>query len=350
MTTIKEIAEKCGVSIGMVDRVLHDRGVVKPATREKVWAAVKELGYRPNHVAQGLATRKKKLKLGMILPESTNHPFFLDIRRAAVEKAEELTAYGVQVIFIDVDVDHFLGEGCKQENADSRALDLMEELDGLAIIGGNTPGERQILDRAQKKNIPIVFFNARFPDVNALAYVGCDYEKAGQLAAGLSALCAGEAAQVCIYSESSSAMEPISEAGRLNGFQQEIARRYPNMRILDMRTISDDQIDNYLSALDMFRQYPDVNIVYVINPRDYGICRAIHRADEKKQVRIIPNDLVDEQIKMLQDGIISATITQEPERQGAEPLDILFRYLAHGIVPNQEQCFTKLSIHIAQNV
>ncbi len=117
MTTIKEIAEKCGESIGTVDRVLHDRGAVKPATREKVWAAVKELGYRPNHVAQGLAARKKKLKLGMILPESTNHPFFLDIRRAAVEKAEELTAYGVQVIFFDVDVDHFLGEGCKQKKA-----------------------------------------------------------------------------------------------------------------------------------------------------------------------------------------------------------------------------------------
>lgn len=350
MATIKEIAERSGVSIGTVDRVLHERGAVKPETREKVWAVVKELGYHPNQAAQGLAVRKRNLKLGMLLPVSEGHLFFLNVRRAAMKKAEELKEYGVQVLFADVDEDYLVGEGCWREEADSRVLDFMEGLDGLALMGIDSPGIHQILERAQEKRIPIVFFNSWIPDTTALAYVGCDYEKSGRLAAGLSALCSGEDAQVCIYSESVSTKGILSESGRLQGFQQEAAERYPHMRILDLRIISDDLIDNYLSAVDMFRQYPDVNIVYVINPRDYGICRAIRRADEKKQVRIITNDLVEEQVKMLRDGTISATITQEPERQGAEPLDILFCYLAYGIVPDQVQCMTKLNIHIPQNV
>ena len=88
------------------------------------------------------------------------------------------------------------------------------------------------------------------------------------------------------------------------------------MKILDVRPVSADQIDNFLSAQDMFRTFPDVNIVYVVNPADYGICEAICRADKNHQVRIITNDLVARQIPMIDQGIISATICQEPESKG----------------------------------
>ena len=68
MATIKEIAEKAGVSIGTVDRVLHNRGMVNAQTKERVETVMKELNYRPNQVAQGLAVMKKKLKIGFFIP------------------------------------------------------------------------------------------------------------------------------------------------------------------------------------------------------------------------------------------------------------------------------------------
>ena len=64
MATIKDIAREAGVSIGTVDRVLHDRGMVSPETKARILDVMKELDYKPNHAAQGLAIRKKKLKLG----------------------------------------------------------------------------------------------------------------------------------------------------------------------------------------------------------------------------------------------------------------------------------------------
>lgn len=66
MATIKQIAEKAGVSIGAVDRVLHDLGMVSEQTREKIMQIVRELDYHPNQTAQGLAVMKKKQKLGFL--------------------------------------------------------------------------------------------------------------------------------------------------------------------------------------------------------------------------------------------------------------------------------------------
>jgi LacI family transcriptional regulator len=49
--TIKEVAEKAGVSRGTVDRALHDRAGVNPEVALKVRKAAKELGYVPNPTA-----------------------------------------------------------------------------------------------------------------------------------------------------------------------------------------------------------------------------------------------------------------------------------------------------------
>ena len=50
-TTIKMIAERAGVSIGTVDRVLHDRPYVKAEVRERVLRVMEELDYHPNRMA-----------------------------------------------------------------------------------------------------------------------------------------------------------------------------------------------------------------------------------------------------------------------------------------------------------
>lgn len=340
MATIKDIAQKAGVSIGTVDRVLHNRGMVNEQTKQQILAVIKELDYHPNQAAQGLAVRKRRLKLYFIIPDAKNHPFYSDVRNAAEKKAAELKQYGVQVVFRIL-----------KENLSLESLHLyedLEEMDGLVMLGMQYGELKKYLSEVQKRKIPIVFYNSILENFEYLAYVGCNYVNAGRLAAGLSALAGGEDARVCIYSEGY--VEIASYDERLKGFREEVENQYPEMQILDVREISNDQIDNYLSAVDMLKTFPDVNVVYVMNPADYGICEAIARADEKHQIRIITNDLVERQIGMIKKGIISATVCQEPEKQGAEPLEILFRYLAYSTLPEEKKCYTNLSIHIAQNL
>lgn len=343
MATIKDIAQKAGVSIGTVDRVLHDRGMVNPETKARILQVMKELDYHPNHAAQGLAVRKKKLKLCFLIPANHNHPFYYDIKKSALKKAEELKQYGVQVLFKELTVTL---SGQFPSYSDLFPSD--EIIDGMILPGIKGVNASLFFEELDRRRIPYVFYNGLAEAKNCLAYVGCNYIKSGKLAAGLSALLGREDARVCIYSEGRDGIP--SHTDRICGFREEAAARYPDMQILDVRPISTNQIDNFLSAQEMFETYPDVNIVYVVNPADYGICEAVSRADQNHQVRIITNDLVSKQIPMIDQGIISATICQEPEKQGSMPLDILFRYLAYGTIPKEKICYTNLSIHIAQNL
>ena len=68
-TTIKMIAERAGVSIGTVDRVLHDRPYVKAEVRERVLRVMEELDYHPNRMASALATSGTPRKLALVQPD-----------------------------------------------------------------------------------------------------------------------------------------------------------------------------------------------------------------------------------------------------------------------------------------
>lgn len=57
--TVKDVARIAGVSIGTVDRVLHDRGEVSQKSKERVLKVIEEIGYKPNIYASMLASNKE---------------------------------------------------------------------------------------------------------------------------------------------------------------------------------------------------------------------------------------------------------------------------------------------------
>ena len=74
MATIKEIAQRAGVSIGTVSNVLNELPTVREAARQRVLEAIQDLGYQPSLL--GRALRKDKTNMiVMIVPDITN-PFF----------------------------------------------------------------------------------------------------------------------------------------------------------------------------------------------------------------------------------------------------------------------------------
>lgn len=83
--TIKEVAEKAGVSVTTVSRVINENLRVRQDTRERVYRVIKELGYVPNAMARGLTLGKTRT-IGLILPEIADG-FFSQVIRGADETA-----------------------------------------------------------------------------------------------------------------------------------------------------------------------------------------------------------------------------------------------------------------------
>jgi DNA-binding LacI/PurR family transcriptional regulator len=97
-TTIYDIAERAGVSIATVSKVINGSGRISISTRKKVVNIMQELGYQPSVVASAL-TGKQTFTLGLLIPDLAN-PFFAEISRSIEDRAHEM---GFSVIICSTD-------------------------------------------------------------------------------------------------------------------------------------------------------------------------------------------------------------------------------------------------------
>ncbi|MEG0743138.1 MAG: LacI family DNA-binding transcriptional regulator, partial [Clostridia bacterium] len=87
-TTVKQLAEHCGVSIGTIDRVLNNRKGVSASTKELVHKAIVELHYSPNYMAKSLSMQRS-LSIGVVLFNLKNS-YFGQLAEAMVSEATQL--------------------------------------------------------------------------------------------------------------------------------------------------------------------------------------------------------------------------------------------------------------------
>jgi len=83
--TMRQIAERAGVSIGTVSHVINETATVRPKLRERVIEAIRSMGYQPSALAQGLRKNRTNM-LGMVIPDITN-PFFPGVVRGVEDVA-----------------------------------------------------------------------------------------------------------------------------------------------------------------------------------------------------------------------------------------------------------------------
>ena len=342
MVTIKQIAEEAGVSRGTVDRVINHRAGVNPDTEKKVRKIAEQLGYQPSVPGKMLAAKKKKIEIGFIIYDTPVALFFQDIYAAAKEKAMELERLGVKVRFYkaeSLEHDYLVSFLEKVER---------EPLDGLIISPLHLPAITSFLKKMEKINMPMVFYNLDEEESNCLCYVGCDYKKAGRVAAGLVALSIGNCGKVGIATVLDK--KSPSSYERMTGFKQEIGKNYPDIEIINDEEHVLFGENDYSEIINTVRLHKDLKAMYIINPGDCNIYSVVLEASENKGLKIVTNDLLKRQRELLGQGVITATIDQQPDVQGTLPLQILYDYLVFDKKMEKNKIFTELHIYIQQNL
>ena len=148
--TIKDIALKCGISEGTVDRALNDRPGIKKETKERILSVAKELGYRQNHMASCLAKGSSKT-LGVVCAGLGN-PFFSSFVEAIERMAYE-NGYYLNLI---------LTHGSLEKELEGINYLAGRQVDGLIMIplGQGEDYERELL----KFQLPMVTVYNRISD------------------------------------------------------------------------------------------------------------------------------------------------------------------------------------------
>lgn len=340
--TIKQIAELAGVSRGTVDRVLNNRGNVNPRTEEKIYEIAKALNYTPSRPGKTLALKKKQFKFGFILlGTAEGNPFYEEVLEGVREKAQELKEYGAAV-----EIRHAV-----LDDAASQAA-LIDELTalgihGLAVMPIRHPLIEQKITSLTQQNIPVITVNSDLPDCGRLAYVGSNSFKSGETAAGLMArFCGGQAGIGIVLGSELIA----GHADRTAGFISRLSDAYPNMRLIDKVYNQDDDIISFNETLGMLKRNPEINALFLASAGVRGACRALEQLNPDKQITVISFDLVPYTVRMVKQGVIAATLGQQPKIQGSKPLELLFDTLGFDILPDREYYYTDIEIRIAENL
>lgn len=153
VATIKQVAERAGVSSATVSRVLNDDRQVSSACRDQVLRAVAELDYRPNRLARSLRRRQTET-IGVIISDIENPHFTRAVR--VIEDAAYNASY--RVILCNTD------ETAEKQRAYLEVL-AAEQVVGV-ILAPADPGDSTIAALIDM-DIPIVAFDRRVDDQRA---------------------------------------------------------------------------------------------------------------------------------------------------------------------------------------
>lgn len=164
--TIYDVAGAARVSLATVSRVLNNPEKVNPETRKRVLEVIKQLGYRPNAIARGLASRKTTT-VGIVVS---------DITRASVSQM----IHGVMTVAKQFDYSIKIFSMNDEPSIEEFARTVVsEQVDGVIFLNDELDNEQmhQIKQMFDDSNIPLVLSNVVSEDENIPA-VNIDFETA----------------------------------------------------------------------------------------------------------------------------------------------------------------------------
>ena len=162
MATIKEVAQRAGVSVTTVSRVLNKRGYISQEMHDKIYATMEELNYQPNEVARSLTRRRTKI-IGLLVP-SVDDPYFGEVVNQLILAAMR---HGYKVMIYASD------------GQNDRALEYVGMLKANQVDGIIISLRSRELDALLDDNLPVVSFERI--KVGRLPTVLCDNHMGGRI-------------------------------------------------------------------------------------------------------------------------------------------------------------------------
>ncbi|MFH6601883.1 substrate-binding domain-containing protein [Maribacter algicola] len=316
---IKRIARLANVSIGTVDRVLHNRTGVSKETEKKVRKVIKEIGYTKNTTASRLKLASvKKIKFAVLIPETKNKWSYWKLPKKGIGRAvKELMELGVEVDYFEF-LDSSTYKGLMDEI-------FLKDYDAIVTVAFFENESNELLDRANKKDIPVVFIDTEIELEMPANFVRQDSYKAGRVAGRLLNGLVGDKGCYFVVNMLNDRGIHANNVQRERGFRKFFEDSGQDVQI---RTINYSLSGEFVVTKEMETWFAtdDRKGIFVTNSKSHLLPRILEEY-QVKNTFIVGFDLNKQNLKHLENGKIDFLINQQPRYQGYVAIKNLFNYL-----------------------
>jgi LacI family transcriptional regulator len=299
------LAELANVSIGTVDRALHGRDGIRESTRQRILQIARQIGYTPNLAARALSASKAGARIGVCIPREI-HFFYDQLWSGVLDEARRLAQLGVQFEYRPV---RTLGE------EDTKAFkDLLEiGVNGIIVTAGNPKGLSPLIDDAEEKGVRVVCVSTDAPESHRSSIVCVEPWLNGCLAGELMGKFLPPNSKVVVVAGMLTALD---HRRKTDGFSDAFPRHCPGGEIVSIVEGHEDEDESFQKTFDLLGRVPNIAGLYVNTVNCLPVCRALGARQLAGKVKLITTDLFAEMAPYFQKGTISASIYQQPYRQG----------------------------------
>lgn len=336
--TIREIAAMCGVSTGTVDRVINGRGKVRPDTEARVLKALEKAGYTKNITARALAIHKAAPIIGVVV-SSEGNPFFDEVLSGFRRAEADVADFGMTVA-----IETMRGYNTVEQ---LRRIDrLAETISALVLHPIDDPRIAAKIADLNAGGIPTVTVNSDLEHSQRRCYVGSDYARGGQTAAGLMRLATHGKRRLGIVTGVDTL---LGHRQRLRGFETHLTATCPRIEIVARRSAEDDDDRAYAATRAMLRADPMIDTLQIIAAGLTGVCEAIRDLKMEKQIRLFAFDHIPATKAQMESGLLKAVVCQQPFQQGYQSVRAAADIILSG-APSSEKLIMENQICILENL
>lgn len=335
--TLKEIAEKSGVSIGTVARALNNRGRISAETQKKILKIATKLGYTPNIMARALSTNKH-CRILAVVPKSPSY-FFDIVYKGMQDAAAKLEGFK----FV---VDYIRPERVNEVSV----MDLLdglnkEKIDGVVLLP--SAEMKNTIDRLAEQNVPVITYNCDSENSKRLCYIGQNTLQAGKIAGELMGrfLC-GEGNVVVLTGGRN--VEAFSQ--RKKGFTSELKTHFKGIKIIENAEYFEDDVKAEKLVSEFIQQEKKLTGIFATSQcGTVGAVRAIRKAKLERHPIIVGYDTGKEVKRALEKEYLTATLSQDPYMQGYYSVSLMARALLNQWEPPRKHYYIKSRIIMRNN-
>lgn len=317
--TIYDIAKEAGVSVGTVNRALNDKPRISEKTKQLVLDTAKELGYKANPAAQGL--RRSPIKIGAILfcPIEEYVDSIID---GITSSALDLEKYNVAVNLKKIEYTN--SRECLEETSALIKKFAEEGYNGIVLFLSSMLDElgdiTRLINKLTEKNIHFATVANDIPDSKRVIHVGIDAFMAGKMAAEILEMSCKDSDVALLVTSTSS---PVN-IDYIRGFTMYSGK--DTFSAIKIYEHFDDKGKVIEATKAMIKENPNLKGIYMATASSAISCEYI-KEKNINNLTIVTTDLLQETPALLKQKAATATIFQNPYRQGRSVVKLLYNHI-----------------------